>query len=298
MRPAIPRKFQLLIRRSRTKLKKKLYEDVWPINPEVNGKPAGWPGWPDGKKFAFVLTHDVETHIGHDRCRQLAKLEMELGFRSSFNFVPERYKVSPELRKYLNNNGFEVGVHGLYHDGRLYFSRDEFRRRATKINKYIEEWHSKGFRSPAMHHNLDWIHDLDILYDASTFDFDPFEPQSDGMETLFPFYVANPDSKTGYVELPYTLPQDSTLYLLLGETDISIWSRKLEWVVEHGGMALFITHPDYMAFGNHGTKIDEFPVDLYTQFLKYVKQKYSGQYWQVLPHELASYYRSTLEINP
>ena len=40
-----------------------------------------------------------------------------------------------------------------------------------------------------MLHNLVWLRDLDILYDASTFDTDPFEPQPEGMETIFPFWV-------------------------------------------------------------------------------------------------------------
>jgi len=35
-----------------------------------------------------------------------------------------------------------------------------------------------GFSLPSMHHNLEWIGELDIEYDASTFDTDPFEPQS------------------------------------------------------------------------------------------------------------------------
>ena len=65
------------------------FGDVWPILPGSERPPEGWPGWPDGKKFAFVLTHDVESQQGLDRVRELAELEMEFGFRSSFNFVPE-----------------------------------------------------------------------------------------------------------------------------------------------------------------------------------------------------------------
>ena len=42
---------------------------------------------------------------------------------------------------------------------------------------------------PSMHHNLEWIKDLDIEYDASTFDTDPFEPQADGVGTIFPDYM-------------------------------------------------------------------------------------------------------------
>jgi len=46
-----------------------------------------------------------------------------------------------------------------------------------------------GFRAPAMHDNLEWISELNLEYDLSTFDTDPFEPQSDGVGTIFPFKV-------------------------------------------------------------------------------------------------------------
>jgi hypothetical protein len=76
----------------------------------VRASAFNWQGWPDGKKFAFVLTHDVESSAGLANCRSLAQLEMELGFRSSFNFVPEgKYRVPAELRDELTARGFEVG---------------------------------------------------------------------------------------------------------------------------------------------------------------------------------------------
>ena len=90
-----------------------------------------------------------------------------------------------------------------------------------------------GFRSAFMFHNLEWLKELNVLYDASTFDTDPFEPQPDGANTIFPFWVGRSDG-SGYVELPYTLPQDSTLFLVLGEKTNDIWKRKLDWVARHG----------------------------------------------------------------
>ncbi len=170
--------------------------DVWPILPGSELPPEGWPGWPDGKKFAFVLTHDVESQQGLDRVKQLAELEMELGFRSSFNFTPEGpYSVPGELRSWLTDRGFEVGVHDLHHDGHLFSSREGFRRKAERINAYLKEWNAVGFRSGYMLRNLDWIHDLNITYDACTFDTDPFEPQPDGVSTIFPFWVPAPASE-------------------------------------------------------------------------------------------------------
>lgn len=292
LKPVIPRRLQVAIRRQLAAYKRKKYTHIWPIDPNAGGPPEGWKGWPDGKKFAFVLTHDVDTKAGHDRCRQLMDLEEELGFRSSFNFVPERYKVSAQLIKDLKSRGFEVGIHGLKHDGKLYASKEIFDKRAEIINKYIREWNADGFRSPAMHHNLDWIHSLDIKYDASTFDTDPFEPQSDGTGTIFPFWISNEKDGNGYVELPYTLVQDFTLFILLREKSTGIWKRKLDWIVSNKGMALMNTHPDYMHFGCGAKANEEYSSDLYLQFLMHIKACYENIYYHVLPNEVARFWES------
>jgi hypothetical protein len=292
LKPLIPRIIQIRIRRVLVNRQRKKYSTIWPIDPKSAEKPKNWRGWPQNKQFAFVLTHDVETHIGHDRCSALMKIEKDLGFRSSYNFVPKRYDVSMTLLNELKNNGFEVGVHGVYHDGKLYESKTEFLRRAQIINNYLTEWDAVGFRSPAMHHNLDWIHDLNIEYDLSTFDTDPFEPQPDGMQTIFPFWVEKKNANSGYVELPYTLVQDFTLFVLMGEKNADLWKEKLDWIVEQGGMALVNVHPDYINFGQDKLKVDEFPVDYYSEFLQYVKSKFKNKYWQPLPQNLARYYRN------
>jgi hypothetical protein len=292
----IPRSAQLFARRIYVREKAKKYKDIWPIDERAGSPPAWWSGWPEGKRFAFVLTHDVETARGAERCPALANLEESLGFRSSFNFVPERYKVQPHLRKYLVNKGFEVGVHDLNHDGKLYNSKKIFEERAIRINKYLEEWGSVGFRSASMQHNLEWIHKLNIQYDASTFDIDPFEPQSDGMGTIFPFWVAKDSTKAGYLEIPYTLPQDFTLFILMREKTIQIWKKKLDWIVRMGGMALVNTHPDYMNFQEGKGGPEDYPSGYYQEFLEYVRSKYEGQYWHILPKELACNWKNSLSF--
>jgi hypothetical protein len=291
VRPLIPRKLQIALRRFIAVRKLAQSQGVWPVDPASGAAPDGWPGWPDDKRFALVLTHDVETFNGHAKCLDLVALEQTLGFRSSFNFVAERYPVSSELRNYLAANGFEVGVHGLYHDGKKFKSRRIFNERAPRINKYLKEWNAAGFRSPSMYCNLDWLHDLDIKYDCSTFDTDPFEPQLRGIGTVFPFYVHD-GSRAGFVELPYTLPQDFTLFVILKQENIDIWKRKLDWIAERGGMALVLTHPDYMNFGNK-PGWDEYPATHYRDFLGYVKEKYKGQFWNALPREVAGHCEKT-----
>ena len=100
--------------------KRQKVQDVWPIMPGSERPPQGWPGWPEGKKFAFVLTHDVESQHGVDRVKELAELELKIGFRSSFNFVPEGEYTVPRSSRLADDRGFEVGVHDLHHDGQLY----------------------------------------------------------------------------------------------------------------------------------------------------------------------------------
>jgi hypothetical protein len=292
IKPILPRKFQIWLRRKMTQREAYKYSKTWPILESAGTQPEQWWGWPHQKRFALVLTHDVDTAVGQKKTRNLADLENRLGFRSSFNFVPERYYVSPEIRMDLQNNGFEVGVHGLYHDGKLYKSKSIFDDRAAIINMYLKKWNAAGFRSPAMHHNLDWIHELKIEYDASTFDTDPFEPQSDGVRTVFPFWVYGADDQNGYVEMPYTLPQDFTTFILMQEKDINIWKRKLDWIASKGGMALLNTHPDYMNFSGVKLGIEEYPVIHYERFLEYVKSEYPEQYWHALPVDVARFVKS------
>jgi len=141
-----------------------------------------------------------------------------------------------------------------------------------------------------MYHNLDMVHGLNIEYDASTFDTDPFEPQPDGMGAIFPFWVEGKNGKRGYVELPYTLSQDFLLFILMQHENIDIWKTKLDWIIKQGGMALLIIHPDYINFANNKLKENEYPVEYYAEFLQHIKTKYEGQYWHVLPKDMARFW--------
>ena len=289
IKPILPRALQLAARRARARYKQKRYADVWPIDPRSATPPPGWKGWPAGKKFAFVLQHDVDTQKGHDACRQLMDLEENLGVRSTFFVVPERYRVSLALLDEIKQRGFGLGVHGLKHDGKLFLSEKIFRKRAGEINGYLQSWGARGFSSPSMLHRLDWMHYLDIDYSTSTFDTDPIEPQPDAAGTIFPFYCTSPNSVKGFVEMPYTLAQDFTVFVILRETTIGIWSEKLDWIAQNGGMALLNTHPDYMDFTNEPRPgREEYPVRLYVQFISYVKERHADEYWSPLSKDLAA----------
>lgn len=288
LKPIMPWHLRVALRRWRAHRRSRAFADVWPIDSKSARTPTGWPGWPEGKRFAVVLTHDVEGSKGLSRVDQLVNLELRHEFRSSFNFVPEgEYRVPDALRELLAKSGFEVGIHGLEHDGKLYSSKAGFTAKASRIREYLQHWKASGFRSPLMQHKLAWLHLLGAQYDSSTFDTDPFEPEPDGMGTIFPFWVPGPDGG-GYVELPYTLIQDFNLFVVLREQN-DVWKCKLDWIAEHGGMVLLNTHPDYMCFDDR-TNRDEYPVAQYEGFLRYVREKYEGLYWAALPREVAQYY--------
>jgi len=310
LKPFMPSRFRLALRRLRVRRILGKSAGYWPIHEGSGRTPEGWPGWPDGKQFAFVLSHDVEGARGLSRCRQLAEIEMEYGFRSSFNFIPKgEYDAPQELLEWLRRNGFEIGVHDLFHDGNLFRSKQSFARHAEAINHQLAAWGAVGFRAGFMLHELDWLHALNLEYDSSTFDVDPFEPQADGVETIFPFWIPEPDPKVdapacegsapggggnkerGYVEMPYTLVQDYNLFVVLQQSTTQMWERKLEWIARHGGMAFLNTHPDYMAFGGGHPGTYEFPVEHYAGFLRRVSQGYGGSYFHDLPRVVARHVR-------
>lgn len=295
IKPLIPRRMQILIRRQIAAYKRKKYASIWPIDPNSATPPKGWVGWPEGKQFALILSHDVDTRKGYDNVLKLADLEEKMGLHSQFNFVPERYgKVELDLLDELKRRGFGIGVHGLHHDGKLFSSKEIFDERVPRINDYLKEWCTKGFTTPSMIRNHEWMHELNVDFCVSTFDTDPFEPQSEGASTIFPYWVRRESSDRGFLELPYTLVQDFTLFTILGEKYIGIWEKKIEWIAAKGGLALLNTHPDYMNFGSGPNKREEYSVRLYADFLKHVTEKYSNLFWNALPYEVADYAKNQL----
>jgi peptidoglycan/xylan/chitin deacetylase (PgdA/CDA1 family) len=231
--------------------------------------------WPDGANFAFVPTHDVETADGMRNVLHIADLEQKLGFRSAWNIVPHKYPVDPGIVRELVERGFEIGVHGYNHDGKLFTSRRVFNSRVPAINAALESFGAVGFRAPMVHRNLEWLQALDVEYDASCFDVDPYQAMPGGVGAPWPFIAGK------FVELPYTLPQDHTLFIALGEPDERIWLEKLDYLIAMRGMALLITHPDYLDSPSR--------VEAYRRFLFRVQEM--EHMWHALPREVAAWWR-------
>ncbi len=289
-RPVLPRRLQIAMRRLFSRLRRRTTFPRWPIEPslhdlygyllellaEAAGERVPWlRPWPRGRSWTLVLTHDVETAFGRDNVNLMRDLERRLGFRSSWNFVPRRYEVSHELVEELSTDGFEVGVHGLYHDGRDLASRSLLEERLPEICAYRDLWGATGFRSPATHRGWELMPLLPFDYDSSYPDSDPFEPQGGGCCSWLPFFNEH------LVELPITLVQDHTLFVILGEADERLWLEKARYLRDRGGMALLITHPDYMT--------DPARLSAYERFLSAFGD--DEKLWRALPREISDWWR-------
>jgi hypothetical protein len=99
--------------------------------------------------------------------------------------------------------------------------------------------------------------------------------------------LAPSEFSAGYLELPYTLPQDSTLFLMLREKSCDIWQRKLGWIAKQGGMALVNVHPDYIEFGDPAGS-QRYPVRLFVDLLRTVRS-YGRAVWEAIPREVAAW---------
>jgi peptidoglycan/xylan/chitin deacetylase (PgdA/CDA1 family) len=290
LRPAMPRSVQIWLRRRYSAVQAKTPFPRWPAETALDdlqrfvlrllatvaGEGVPWlRPWPEGKAWALVLTHDVETDTGLRHLDVLRDVERSLDLRSSWNFVPRRYHVPDETVRELVDAGFEVGVHGLYHDGRDLESLATLRARLPEVRSHAERWGSVGFRSPATHRRWEWMPELGFDYDSSYPDTDPFEPQGGGCCSLVPFF--NDD----LVELPITLPQDHTLFVILRDESERRWVEKTELIRERGGMALINVHPDYVL-----------EPKLVAVYRRYLEQYAAGdEVWHALPRDVSAWWR-------
>jgi hypothetical protein len=290
LRPLLPRRAQIRFRRLLAPIQARSSFPGWPSEEalhdfyallfrlvgEIAGRPVPWISpWPKSHSWALVLTHDVESTIGLLNLDLLLDLEQAAGYRSSWNFVPKRYTVGDDVIRRLGEAGCEVGVHGAYHDGRDFESLEVFTERLPIMRSHAEKWNAVGFRSPATHRQWEWMPLMPFDYDTSYPDTDPYEPQAGGCCTWLPFFNQH------QVELPITLAQDHTLFVILGHADERAWIEKTEFLKRKGGMALLITHPDYM--------LDSGPRKAYARFLGRFQDD-SGV-WKALPHEVSSWWR-------
>ncbi len=193
--------------------------------------------WPRGLPSCVVVTHDVEAVKGRDFCPALMDVDENFGIKSSFQLVPEeRYGLSTSFVESIRSRGFEVNVHDLNHDGRLYSSEAKFFDRVRRINHYGSALGAQGFRSGALYRNLSWYGALEFSYDMSVPNTAHLDPQRGGCCTVVPYFIGK------ILELPVTTTQDYSLFHILKQYSIDLWKRQISQIMEKHGMASFIVH--------------------------------------------------------
>jgi len=170
-------------------------------------------------------------------------------------------------------------VHGLHHDGRDLASLPGLQARLPAMQAAAQRWGAVGFRSPASHRHWEWMALLGFDYDSSYPDTDPFEPQRGGCCSWWPFF--NRD----LVELPLTMPHDHTLFVILGHEDEAMWTHKAQVLRARGGMALLVTHPDYLITGPGRAA--------YARFVEACAAAQDA--WKPLPAEVSAWWRRRAE---
>jgi peptidoglycan/xylan/chitin deacetylase (PgdA/CDA1 family) len=232
--------------------------------------------WPGRKSVASIVTHDIETISGFQRVLDLADIDSQYHIKSSFKFVPEGYAIDQGVIRELKRRGFEIALHGLNHDGRLFVSKKVFSQKLMKIEDYAKQWQTEGFRSPSLLRDYPLMKTFKFNWDSSYPDWDPFGPQPGGCRTVFPYFISDYT-----VELPVTLMQDHTLFEILNKKEISIWRDKFKYIRSLSGLANIIIHPDYIFKHNR--------IDYYRQYLEFVNGE--SNVWQAYPYEVANWWR-------
>jgi len=240
--------------------------------------------WPDGAQSCAMMTHDVETSSGRDFCERLMDVDDSFGIKSAFQIVPEgRYAVPHDFLNRIRSRGFEVGVHDLNHDGRLFSHHQLFKRRAERINQYGKEYGATGFRAAVLYRNLDWLDKLDFAYDMSAPNVGHLEAQRGGCCTVMPFFVGDT------LELPTTTTQDYSLFHILKQYSIEVWKHQLAAISDKHGLASFIVHPDYVR--------ERRALGTYKQLLAHlVGLKSLRKVWLALPREVNQWWRERSKL--
>jgi len=197
--------------------------------------------WPDGANSCAIMTHDVETAMGRDSCGHLMDMDDASGIKAAFEIVPQqRYEVTSDFLKSIRQRGFEIVVHDLNHDGRLFSNREQFLERVASIHAYKEQFGAIGFRAAVLYRKQSWFSALDFAYDMSVPNVAHLDPQRGGCCTVMPYFVGK------ILELPVTTTQDYTLFHILNDYSINLWKRQIDLIIEKQGLISFIVHPDYI----------------------------------------------------
>jgi len=244
------------------------------------------PFWPGNKKFALILSHDIDTSAGFGNIDKFIAIEKKYDWRSSWFVVGEFFKAHKKQLTAMVEDGFEIGCHGYVHDNKLTsFTKERMREDLLRGSDMLKELGIKGFRSPSLLRSRQLFEVLEglFLYDTSVPDTEAFLQiaHRSGCCTVFPYSILD-----NLLEVPITLPLDSTL-MALGfkpEQIYEIWKEKIEWVRKTGGIAHITTHAESYYSGNRNM------LRVYERLLDFISQV--PDCWITKPADVALWWKN------
>lgn len=210
------------------------------------------PLWPNGKRYAVILNHDVDTEwsFKNDQGIQaFREIEEKKGFRSAWMVVGNLTDRGRSCLRDLAAAGHEIGFHGPDHGHALaYLPEEEIRERLSRASSFLKDFNCLGFRSPSYHRSATLYRALDplIRYDMSM--HDTFEnmnsplPSFEGCGTCFPFRIEG----TKILEIPTTVTEDFVLEMKRGSPVHSLECQLglIEKIKQREGVVNLLTHPE------------------------------------------------------
>lgn len=248
------------------------------------------PFWPDGKQYAVILNHDIDTSYCFRRPAVLHAFrdaEEGLGLRSAWMVVTKLLPAGRSALDKLFEAGHEIGFHDTRHDHQLAFLPvPQIQQRFDEAEELKRRYFATGFRSPnylrtpALYDTLNgrWQYDMSMH---------PVVPAGsgsagEGCSTSFPFFIGHTD----VLEIPTTVPEDVLLELNGCDPDEAL--RRQVAAIEHirrrGGVANILTHPEPLLSARPEW------IEVYRRLLAFVVRDPAA--WIVRPGDLNRHWRT------
>ncbi|MGB2984355.1 MAG: polysaccharide deacetylase family protein [Phycisphaerae bacterium] len=257
---------------------------------EDHSSVEAFPLWPDGKKYAVTLSHDIDTDYCFrvpDMLTQVRETDERAGMRAAWMVVAKLAGVGKPVLDDLHAAGHEIGFHGTDHDHKLAFLPPvEMGRRIARASELIERYGTTGFRSPsylrtpALYQAIDGILEYDMSMHDATEGVCRSTSYNEGCSTCLPFFIAGTD----VLEIPTTVREDWH-YDLLGLSDpfevLRQQIKNTELIKARGGVASILSHPEPTATSDW--------LSTYAKLLDHLARDEDA--WMASPQEINRHWR-------
>ena len=216
------------------------------------------PWW--GEKAVVCVFHDVDNKYGAEFVHQMSEYNLDHRVLSTFNFLTHAdYAIDDQLLTRLEQEGFEIGLHGTDHDQGFAFRKPgKIRSELSKALERLDDFDVCGYRSPALSlsQNLFYaVNDQGLTYDSSLQIASPFYHS---VRLPYPVYL----EEFGLWELPLVIQDDN--YFRDTQTSVeeifTSLNRFVDEVKQLNGVLTINMHPHLMR--------DQ--TTFYRQFLKWL----------------------------